>query len=981
MRLLSELGFPGRPLRLRLRSGWLRNLGSGGPGARAGLGSPGNLALVLLAVGALLSQALGLYYEIDRRTIRYTAGIDIDSDLVITPKTEVARELGIQDGDQLVGLNGQPVTTPFVYRRLLDRLPVGSELTLTVQRDGQAIDLPPIVVERILLDPVVPVRQVTGLAFLVMGVVVVVFGSRERATRSFFLASLLLGLYVGLLRPRATGLIYLQAAALAFAPAAVIHFFLRFPRERSAAASRWMWLLYVPSLVLAVAMIVAYNDALQAGWGFYKAPAYAILTDKVGFTYLGLSGVLGLAVMGHAYATALHPVERRRLQWIILGLSFSMVAAVTDLILTWSKLHSPQTSLWLVLGFLPIPITFVFAILRYRLWDLDLVINRSVVYSLVTAVLVAVYLTLVSGLSTLLGIAAGDRGYTVVLFLSALLIGFLFSPLRSRIQSVIDRVFFRRQVDHQAALARWSEELSTSLRFADLARLLLEEVRERLQIDRAWLLVLNEGEDCLLRLDTEVEGAGADGRVGSGSARMDEQPSSPGPAQDLAIPVHSALALDLNRPGTVLLLNEGRGPGETWLHPAAEDLPSDASSDGLPAAPERRGPFVPRVGEESRDLVAEWKRAGVGLVLPLISGRQGGEDARSGRETTRLVGIYLLGHKLSGDVYQRQEMEFLRTLSNQAAIAIANARLYEQVTGFSQELELKVQDRTKELRDFVSAVYHELSTPITSIRGFTDVLLEREGAKLNDRQRRYLVTVRRNVGRLMRLVADLSDVSRIDDGRLTIHPEPIDLRQVVSDTVASLAGIVEAKGLQVTVSIASDVTLVEGDRHRVMQILSNLLTNACRYTPAGGQITIAARVQEPSPETEGRGYSPGGARLVEVTVADTGIGIHTDDLDHIFERFYRSEDPMVQEQSGTGLGLSITKSLVELHGSHLWVDSTVGKGSTFGFALPGPRIGLEVDAEAKGATDILSAMHEQAFAAETDPDVGGPYPDVAVGWE
>jgi signal transduction histidine kinase len=204
------------------------------------------------------------------------------------------------------------------------------------------------------------------------------------------------------------------------------------------------------------------------------------------------------------------------------------------------------------------------------------------------------------------------------------------------------------------------------------------------------------------------------------------------------------------------------------------------------------------------------------------------------------------------------------------------------------------------------------------------VLLERDGAQLSDRQRRYLVTVRRNVGRLMRLVGDLSDISKIEDGRLTIHPEPIDLRQVVSEIVGSLAGIVEEKGLQVTISISPEAAVVEGDRHRVMQILRNLLTNACRYTTAGGQITVAADVQA----------GEGGARLAEVRVSDTGIGIHKEDLEHIFERFYRSEDPLVQEQSGTGLGLAITQSLVELHGSRLWVDSTVGEGSTFGFSLP-----------------------------------------------
>ena len=931
---------------MRGRIGWLRRLGPAESGGRVGPGDRVSMLLILMTLGALLAQAFSLYFELNRRTIRNTAGIALNVDLVVTPDDEAAQRIGIQDGDLIVAMNGQPVVKLLEYRQVLNRLAVGSPLTLTVLRDGRTIELPPVAVERMPLDVAVPLRQLAGLAFLLVGGVVVVLGPKERVTRLFALASLLLGMYVGLMHVRTTGLIYLQAAALAFAPAAIIHFFLSFPQEWAPARSKWLWLLYVPSLVLTVLIIVAYYDALQNGTGYFFAPLYALLTDKVGFAYLGLSGVLGLAMMGHAYATASQPVRRRQLQWILLGLSFSVGTAVVDLFLTLSKLHNPMTSRWLLLGFLPIPIAFAFAILHYRLWDLDLVINRSAVYSLVTAALVALYLLLVGGLSTLLGIAAGGRGYAAVLFLSALLIGLLFNPLRTRIQSAIDRVFFRQQVDHQAALARWSEELSTSLRFSDLARLLLEEVPQRLQVDRAWLLVLDEGEDCLVQLTPDVEGSGGG-----------QKQSPPGPVPDLVIPVRRALALGLSRPGTVLLLQEvrehaawGRGARGPRLHSPA--------GESQPVAPGTGGPCAGPGGEEGRDAVEGWKQAGVGLALPLISGGQGvplGPQGARPVEGTGLVGIYLLGHKLSGDVYQRQEMELLRTLSNQAAIAIANARLYERVTGFSQELELKVQDRTKELRDFVSAVYHELSTPITSIRGFTDVLLEREGEQLNARQRRYLVTVRRNVGRLMRLVMDLSDISKLEDGRLTIHPEPIDLRRVMSETVGSLAGIVDEKGLQVTVSISPDIATVEGDRDRVMQILSNLLTNACRYTPAGGQIIVAADVQ----------VGDGGTRLAKVTVSDTGIGIHKDDLGRIFERFYRSEDPLVQDQPGTGLGLSITRSLVELHGSQLWVDSTVGQGSTFGFSLPVVE-GIPLFADVEGRIEV---------GAES----GGPRSDLIVG--
>jgi signal transduction histidine kinase len=288
----------------------------------------------------------------------------------------------------------------------------------------------------------------------------------------------------------------------------------------------------------------------------------------------------------------------------------------------------------------------------------------------------------------------------------------------------------------------------------------------------------------------------------------------------------------------------------------------------------------------------------------------------SGRQ---LVGVYLLGRKLSGDIYQRGELDLLRTLANQAGVAIANARLYEQISAFSQEMEGRVREQTKEMRDFVSVVYHELSTPMTSIRGYTDLLLEEKAGPLGPKQRRYLGTIRNNVHRLARLVADLSDLSRIAEGRLTIHPKPVDLREAVEETVGLLSGVIEDKGLQVKAELAPEAEHVLGDAQRVAQILTNLVGNACRYTPAGGQIEISSH------QADGR---------VEITIQDTGIGIGQEDLEYIFDRFFRSDDPLVQEQPGMGLGLAITRSLVELHGSELWVSSQIGKGSTFGFHLP-----------------------------------------------
>jgi signal transduction histidine kinase len=310
--------------------------------------------------------------------------------------------------------------------------------------------------------------------------------------------------------------------------------------------------------------------------------------------------------------------------------------------------------------------------------------------------------------------------------------------------------------------------------------------------------------------------------------------------------------------------------------------------------------------ETGGDILANWQQAGVHVMLPLLSG-------------DKLLGVYLLGRKLSGDIYQRREMDLLRTLANQATVAITNARLYEDIHAFSQELENRVQERTQELRDSVSVVYHELNSPITSIRGYTSLLLDGRAGPLNSRQTRFLGTVRRSIIRLMSLVADLSDMSKIDGGRLSLNIERVSLEEAVEEATSTYSHVIEEKGLQVSCSLAPEASFVLGDPQRVAQILTNLVSNACHFTPAGGRITVSA--------IRGNGYA-------EIAVHDTGIGIPEEEQDKIFGRFYRGDDPLVQEQPGTGLGLAITKSLVELHRGRIWVDSTPGKGSAFIFTLP-----------------------------------------------
>ncbi|MEZ4593834.1 MAG: GAF domain-containing protein [Chloroflexota bacterium] len=238
------------------------------------------------------------------------------------------------------------------------------------------------------------------------------------------------------------------------------------------------------------------------------------------------------------------------------------------------------------------------------------------------------------------------------------------------------------------------------------------------------------------------------------------------------------------------------------------------------------------------------------------------------------------------------------------------------------------RDITKEVEvdklksEFVSTVSHELRTPMTSIKGYADLMLMGAAGQMTEPQSRYLQVIKNNADRLHMLVNDLLDISRIETGKTGLDLRPLDIPQIIEQVVEGhLNGRIqhENRALQVTTEIAPSLPLVNADQARITQILTNLLDNALNYTPDNGRIHINARATH---------------SFVHISVTDTGIGIAKENQDKIFDRFYRAEDSDVQRVPGTGLGLAIVRSLIEMHGGRLKVESELGKGSTFTFNIP-----------------------------------------------
>lgn len=243
----------------------------------------------------------------------------------------------------------------------------------------------------------------------------------------------------------------------------------------------------------------------------------------------------------------------------------------------------------------------------------------------------------------------------------------------------------------------------------------------------------------------------------------------------------------------------------------------------------------------------------------------------------------------------------------------------EALSAENARLNQAVQQANLARSGFVSAVTHEIRVPMTSIKGYTDLLRQGVIGPVNEQQLDFLNTIRNNVERMSTLVSNLSDISYIETGRLKLQLADIYLRISLEEAHNSLNLKLAEKEQTLTVDLPANLPPVRADSIRLVQVLHNLLSNAHKYTPPKGKIAVHA--------------SPTGS-FVRVEVSDTGIGIRPEDQSLLFTQFFRSEDPAVREQQGWGLGLCVVKRLVDIMGGEVGVQSQVGEGSTFWFTVP-----------------------------------------------
>lgn len=589
------------------------------------------------------------------------------------------------------------------------------------------------------------------------------------------------------------------------------------------------------------------RGVVQTYWGWAPATGPLYMPFFVSFNAIVLTAVWLLV---RAYGTAESAFARNRTRLVLLGSFVSIMGGAVDFLrFILTRLH-PAADLIYPVG---IPANMVFAltlgtaIVRYRVFDVDLVVKKTAVYLGVgvalTSVLAvaAVVLEQAFGVETLSAVwVAAPLGVMMTLLLS---------PLGRALEARIERLMFAERRGCYETLLALSKRMSGILNSDRLVEMLAQGVVRGVPLTHAVLMMHD--------------------------------------AQANAFVAHRREA-SLDRPPAVNPLS-AESPIVHWLATEGDLLVKEEAK------------LDPRLVGYFQMVEAELEAIPASVLVPL-------------RIEQKLIAILLLGEKLSGDIFDQQELEVLTLLANQAAISLENARLYEELKGTN--IQLVQASRMKS--QFLASMSHELRTPLNSIIGFSKVLLNRTDGGLTEKQEAYIRNVHTSGQHLLQLINSVLDISRIEAGKVEIRREAFDLLELVDECLESSAPLARGKPLKVEKDVPLELPRVQADRTRVKQVLLNLISNGIKFTP-GGRVIVRAR-----PEAE----------VMHVSVTDTGVGIRQADLPRLFRPFERLENPVARQVSGTGLGLAISKKFVELHGGQMWVESRENLGSTFHFTLP-----------------------------------------------
>jgi signal transduction histidine kinase len=505
-----------------------------------------------------------------------------------------------------------------------------------------------------------------------------------------------------------------------------------------------------------------------------------------------------------------------------------------------------------------------YAIIKHRLFDIRLIVARSIAYILLVSTLALIYGAGVFGLARLL--SAEDPGVNDIgPFVSALVVLVTAPLLKQFFDKMTNHIFYRDAYDPQLFLDQLNKTIVSNIEIGVLLRHTAQVIEENMKAD------------CHIYI-----------------REMDEMPS-----RIMGVTKKEITKGDMNL--------------------IREEL----------ATLEKKTVLADELEEQYEKLKLVCDENNISLVSSLLTSYASNQEATA---------YLLLGPKKSGNAYSRQDLQIIDIIADELLIAIQNALRFEEIQEFNITLQKRINDATAKLKrsneklkemdetkdEFISMASHQLRTPLTSVKGYLSMVLDGDAGKISSTQRELLNQAFVSSQRMVYLIADLLNVSRLKTGRFIIEKIPTNLVEMVESEIAQLKEVAKSRKLTLVFDKPKDFPELMLDETKTRQVVMNFVDNAIYYTPAGGHIKIELKTDRHS---------------VYFMVKDDGLGVPKADQPHLFTKFYRAQNAQKARPDGTGLGLFMAKKVINDQGGCILFESTEGKGSTFGFKFDRPKDG------------------------------------------
>lgn len=871
-----------------------------------------------------------------------------------------ADRAGIREGDVLLAVDGQEALGPAqVEARLAHRRP-GDAIPYQVLRADEKRTLE--VVVRPLSQGNVRLfyyLSLVGFFSLVVGTIVMLRRPPDRAALHFYAICLLFFLmystsYTGKLNFADWTLFWADYLAILFLPVVFLHFCLSFPERRIRATRAWLIpAAYMPPLFLAGAAVTSQVLFLQSGGEALWRITAAI--DRYRPLYFGVLFAGSFLILLDSYRKARSLVARRQMKWLVLGTGTGVLPFFLFYAIPFALGKEPRLAMELA-GYIPlalIPLSLAYAVVKHRLMDVELIFRRGLVYTLATAAIVGICL-LVVGLYD--AVLAGDEEphVTLIAILSALVVILLFTPVKSRIQDTIDRLFYRDRYDSRRALLRLSQELNADLDLTRMTDRLLDGVSAALGVTSIAVLLPSDRTGFAIFRSLGCPPSARDVELPHDHLLLSRL------ASGIPITPETAPGVALTSPGLELayffpcrvrgemiaILALGRKEGLDPLN--SEEVDVLHALAGQVAAAFLNGRLYHSLREKAEELqrLTEYNEnilesMDSGILVVDLEGRitrwnramealtSRGRDEVLARPLERVFPAAFnealrgsLAAERTGEIAHIYKLHLptadgrsLMVNVSAAPFQLGSERagtivILDDVTARVRlEEQLQHSEKMASIGLLAAGVAHEVNTPLTGIASYTQML--KEQVRPEDLRFPLLEKVERQAFRAAKIINNLLNFARSS----TTEMEPIDLNRLLNDVLSLVEHQLEKNRVKLRREFAEELPRVRGNENRIQQVFFNLILNARDAMPSGGWLTLATRADDDT---------------VIVEVRDTGVGIRREDIKRIYDPFFTTKGT----GRGTGLGLSVSYGILQEHGGAIFVESAPGQGTTFQVALP-----------------------------------------------